>query len=34
VEFQLATVVGVMGLLAVVGVYFVWVRKPAPKKEE
>jgi len=34
VEFHIATAVGVMGLLAIVGVYFVWIRKVPTKKEE
>jgi len=31
-QLQLATIVGVMGLLTVVAVYFLWVRK-LDKKE-
>lgn len=33
-NFQLGTAVAVMGFLTVVAVYFLWVRKLAPKKDE
>jgi hypothetical protein len=33
VQFSLATAVAVMGLLTVVAVYFLWVRKATEKKE-
>jgi hypothetical protein len=33
-QFQIATAVAVMGLITVVAVYFVWVRKLDKKEEQ